>query len=71
MNLDYDTLQTLHTIYLAPRTVQSDFAREQAEEIGSLASQGLISTKDGKDTYGRLWRITPPGQHQLIAHGLL
>ena len=69
--MDQQTLDTLHALYLAPRTVQSDFARERAEDIGALASQGLITTKDGKDTYGRLWRITPPGQHQLIAHGLL
>lgn len=69
--MDHQTLDTLHTLYLAPRTVQSDFARERAQEVGALASQGLITTKEGKDTYGRLWRITPPGQNQLIAHGYL
>lgn len=69
--MDAKTLSALHSIYLAPRTVQSDFARENAQQLGSLASQGCISTKEGRNTYGRLWRITPPGLQQLIAHGLL
>lgn len=69
--MDEKTLHALQTIYLAPRTVQSDFAREYAQQIGSLASQGCISTKEDRNTYGRLWRITPPGLQQLIAHGLL
>jgi hypothetical protein len=69
--MDRDTLDTLYALYLAPRTVQSDFARQWAEQLGALASQGLITTKEAKDTFGRLWRITPPGQNQLIAHGLL
>lgn len=69
--MDDKTLGALHAIYLAPRTVQSDFAREHAQQIGALASQGCVSTKEGRNNYGRLWRITPPGLQQLIAHGLL
>lgn len=69
--MDQLTLDTLQALYLAPRTVQSDFARMHAEQLACLASQGLITTKEAKDTYGRLWRITPPGLNQLIAHGLL
>lgn len=69
--MDQQTLNTLYALYLAPRTVQSDFARQWAEQLAALASQGLITTKEGKELYGRLWRITPPGQNQLIAHGLL
>lgn len=69
--MNAETLEALHTIYLAPRTVQSDFAREHAQDIGALASQGLITTKEARNVYGRLWRITPPGHQQLIAHGLL
>ena len=69
--MNAETLATLQTIYLAPRTVQSDFAREHAQSIAALASQGFVSTKEARNAYGRLWRITPPGQQQLIAHGLL
>jgi hypothetical protein len=69
--MDQPTLDTLYALYLAPRTVQSDFARQWAEQLAALASQSLITTKEAKDTYGRLWRITPVGQNQLIAHGLL
>lgn len=69
--MDQATLNTLHTLYLAPRTVQSDYARTWAQEVAALASQGLITTKEAKATYGRLWRITPPGLNQLIAYGLL
>ena len=69
--MDGETLSVLYALYLAPRTVQSDFARQWAEQLGALSSQRLITTKEAKDTFGRLWRITPPGQNQLIAHGLL
>lgn len=69
--MDASTLDTLHLLYLAPRTVQSDFAREKAQEIGALASQGLITTKEGTTAYRRLWRVTPPGLNQLIAYGYL
>lgn len=69
--MDDKTLLALQSIYLAPRTVQSDFAREYAQQIAALASQGCVSTKEGRNTYGRLWRITPPGIQQLIAHGHL
>lgn len=69
--MDQATLEVLYALYLAPRTVQSDFSRTHAEQVGSLASRGLITTKETKDTYGRLWRITPIGQNQLIAHGQL
>ena len=69
--MDKATLETLHLVYLAPRSIQSDFARERAQEIAALASQGYVTTRQAKDTFGRLWRVTPPGQSILIAHGLL
>ena len=69
--MDKKTLDTLHGLYLAPRTVQSDYARERAQEIGELASQGLITTKEAEGSYGRLWRINALGINQLIAYGLL
>lgn len=69
--MDKQTLEALHALFLAPRTVQSDFARMWAQEIACLASQGHITTKEGQSTFGRLWRVTPPGINQLIAHGLL
>ena len=69
--MDQPTLDVLYALYLAPRTVQSDFSRSNVEQMGALASQGLITTRENRTVYGRLWRITPPGQNQLIAYGLL
>ena len=69
--MDQQTLDTLYALFLAPRTVQSDFARQHAAEVASLASQGLITTKEAPDCYGRLWRITPVGQNSLISYGRL
>lgn len=69
--MDTATLIALHNLYLAPRTVQSDFARSWAQEIGCLASKGYITTREGAYVFGRLWRVTPPGINELIAHGYL
>lgn len=61
-------LETLYSIYLAPRTLQSDFSRQWAFEIGVLASQGHITTQVGTDKYGRLWRCTQTGLALLTIH---
>lgn len=66
-----DMLEALHAIYLAPRSIQSDFAREKALEVAALASQGHITTLVQKDTYGRQWRITPKGHALLSVEGRL
>ena len=69
--MDRETLEALHLVFLAPRSIQSDFSRERAQEVAALASQGYITTCQAKDTYGRQWRITPTGQTVLVARGLL
>lgn len=62
---------TLHRCFQAPFSVSSDFARYRAQEIGALASLGLISTKVGKQEYGRIWRITEDGIETLRIEGFL
>ena len=51
--------------YLTPFKIQSDFAREFAQEVAALASQGLISTLEAPGQYGRKWRVTGIGIDKL------
>ena len=44
---------------------KSDFARQYANEIACLASEGLITTKIRTNEYGTKWHITKKG---LEAH---
>lgn len=54
-----------------PPKLQSDFAREFAQEVGALASLGLISTLEGPREFGRKWRITGIGLDKLRKLGAL
>lgn len=42
-------------------TIQSDFARDHSPMIAQAASRGLITTKVGTNTFGRVWRVTAKG----------
>lgn len=57
-------------LWSEPCTVQSNYAREFAEEIALLASVGWISTvtPDGQG-YTRLWRLTGRGLTALNTRG--
>lgn len=57
--------EVLIEAYLSPFKLQSDFAREFAQEVACLASQGFISTLEGPGMYGRKWRITGIGLDML------
>lgn len=57
--------------FLAPFKIQSDFAREHAQEVGALACMGLISTQEGPQQYGRKWRITGTGLDKLRSLSVL
>jgi hypothetical protein len=52
-------------------SLQSNLAREFDQEIASLASSGMISTKEAPHSYGRIWRITEEGLGLLREEGLL
>lgn len=71
MLLDPQTLDVLHSVYLAPRTIQSDFARQWAYEVALLASRGHITTQTSGEKYGRQWRTTQTGLAVLATHGFL
>lgn len=60
-------------LHRQPRSVSSDFARAYSQEIGALASQGLITTRlaNRNAFYGRLWRLTSNGVSHLEKTGLL
>lgn len=61
----------LHHIYLQPTFIQSNFARENAKVVCALASLGLISTKEGPQEFGKVWRVTPFGLEILKDFGKL
>ena len=42
-------------------SVQSDFARKQADYVAMAASMDLISTRIFGNAYGRIWRPTVGG----------
>ena len=46
-----------------PPSVKSNFAREGAVHVGLCASEGLISTCVGIDTWGTKWLVTEDGMH--------
>lgn len=68
---EVDLYTVLHRIYLQGVTVQSNFARANMEEVAALASLGLISTKIGPRTFGKVWRITEAGIETLRFEGRL
>lgn len=57
--------------FLAPFKIQSDFAREFAQEVACLACLGYISTQEGPQQFGRKWRITGVGLEKLRTLGVL
>jgi hypothetical protein len=58
-------IDVLLRIYLYPSKVSSNFSREQAQEIAALASLGMITTREGRQDFGRSWRITADGYELL------
>lgn len=57
--------------FISPFKLQSDFAREFAQEVACLACLGLISTQEGPQQFGRKWRITGIGLEKLRKLGVL
>ncbi len=68
-----DSLPTgvLLWIYQHPYKLQSDFAREWAQQVAALASMGYISTLEEPGVYGNKWRITGIGLDKLRSLGRL
>lgn len=68
----YSTLKlVLHTAYLHPFKLQSDFARDNAQEVAALASMGFISTYEAPKQFGNKWRVTGIGLDKLRQLGAL
>lgn len=63
--------EVLLAVFISPFKLQSDFAREYAQEVAALACMGLISTQEGPQEYGRKWRITGTGIDKLRSLGVL
>lgn len=51
----------LFKVRIEPFTTKSNTAREAADVIGMLASDGLITTKLPDGTYANIWMITENG----------
>lgn len=63
--------EILYKAYLQGIHLQSNVARQFDQEIASMASLGLITTKEAPHTYGRIWRITEEGLGLLREEGYL
>lgn len=46
--------------YMSPVSIQSNFARSRAFEVGVAASLGFITTET-PEGFSRAWRATPAG----------
>ncbi|QBE66849.1 hypothetical protein [Pseudoduganella lutea] len=63
--------EVLHRTYLAPYKLQSDYARDNAQEVAALASMGYITTYELPRQFGNKWRITGIGLEKLRKLGAL
>lgn len=65
-------LSVLKAVYLRGGiSLQSNFARENAQIVGALASMGYLSTKEEAGTFGNTWRPTFAGLLKLTEKGLV
>ena len=55
----------LRQAWQAPFSTKSDFARANANLVALAASQGLISTRVGRETYGTKWLLAPAGLERI------
>ena len=61
-------IEVLRDIHLAPKRLQSNFVRDNAQVVARLASCGLITTRfniDDLTFYGHHWRVTYSGLRVL------
>jgi hypothetical protein len=60
-HLDSGLVNVVLEAHKSAFSVQSDFARREAEFVAMAASLGLISTRVHKDIFSRHWRPTVKG----------
>lgn len=63
--IDQQLFQIVLEAYKRSFSVQSDYARANAELVGMAASLGLVSTKVHNNVFSRDWRPTSKGLHWL------
>ncbi|API58553.1 hypothetical protein BSL82_03860 [Tardibacter chloracetimidivorans] len=54
-------LPVLERAWKSPFTTRSDFSRKHTDEIAVAACLGLITVRDDRHSWGRVWRITSTG----------
>lgn len=54
-------INVLHRAFVQPFSIQSNYAREKAQEVAELASRGLITTQLWTGEYGKHWRVSRAG----------
>lgn len=64
--LNDDLFKVMTKAFKSHFTIQSDFSRFYAAEVGALASMGLISTQEAAGEFGRVWRVTGVGLETLL-----
>lgn len=61
-------IEVLREVHLAPKRLQSNYARDHAQVMARLASCGLITTRftaNGETFFGQSWRVTYSGLRVL------
>lgn len=60
-------LEVLLMLWMHEVTTKSDFAREQADVVADLASEGYITSQlfPHSDTHSRTWKLKPSGADLL------
>ena len=71
IHLDSGLANVVLNAHLASYTVQSDYARREAEFVDMAASLGLITTKVSKGVFSRHWRPTARGLMFLETYDLV
>lgn len=64
----------LRHAYIEGFSVQSNYARNFAQEVAALASLGMITTqvvRGQTPVFGRVWRVTKDGMEFLSDEGIV
>lgn len=64
---DDKILAVLFHLRKHPKMIQSNYVRDNAQEVAMLASTGMITTFTG-DTFGKQWLVTAAGINSLYKH---
>lgn len=66
-----EQLEVLLHAYRHGFSLQSNYARENAQIVAALASLGFLTTREGEREFGKTWRPTFAGLLQLSQRNIV